>query len=210
MRTLKDQVIILKSRNYQEADKILTVFGREHGKFSLLAKGMRKIASKNRGNMQTLSLSDISFYKAQGIPLLLESKAVYIPDFTQLNISNTQRVLYLLSQLLPDEQAYPKVYRALSSAIKGGLDSNLTNRFRTLLLTEEGLLDSLLQCKECGGSSNKKYLLLSSFVMVCENCYILNKWSKKDLIELEPSLYSKEIYSNALDHYVKNVLQNIV
>ena len=63
----KDTVIVLKSVNYSEADKVLTVLGKYTGKFSLFAKGIRKINSKNRGNMQTLSISDISFYEGRGL-----------------------------------------------------------------------------------------------------------------------------------------------
>jgi len=37
----RDTVTVIKSINYSEADKILTVFGREFGKFSLFAKGIR-------------------------------------------------------------------------------------------------------------------------------------------------------------------------
>ena len=44
----RDIVTVIKSVNYSEADKILTVFGRELGKFTLFAKSMRKINSKNR------------------------------------------------------------------------------------------------------------------------------------------------------------------
>jgi DNA repair protein RecO (recombination protein O) len=76
----KDTIIIIKSVNYSEADKVLTVFGKLNGKFALFAKGIRKINSKNRGNMQTLCISDISFYEGKGLPVLTESQLIYSPD----------------------------------------------------------------------------------------------------------------------------------
>ena len=41
----KDIVTVIKSVNYSEADKVLTIFGREYGKFAVFAKGIRKINS---------------------------------------------------------------------------------------------------------------------------------------------------------------------
>ncbi|MDD4382409.1 MAG: DNA repair protein RecO, partial [Candidatus Dojkabacteria bacterium] len=84
----KDIVTIIKSINYSEADKILTVFGREYGKFSLFAKGIRKINSKNRGNMQTLCTSNIAFYQGKGMPVLTESQLVRTLDLDKLNVKN--------------------------------------------------------------------------------------------------------------------------
>ncbi len=210
MRTHRDQVIVLKSRNYSEADKILNVFGKEFGKFSLLAKGMRRMASKNRGNMQTLSIADVSFYKAQGIPLLLESKSVVIPDFTTLDINNSSRVLTLIHKLIPEDQKYPRVYTALKKAIKDGLSDELTSRFRLLFLIEEGLIDNMQVCNTCGNSEGNKYLQLSSFVLVCENCYSNKKWSSSDIVNVQEGLYMNPKFIKALDHYINNLLLNLV
>lgn len=210
MRTHRDQVIILKFKNYSEADKILTVFGREFGKFSLLAKGVRRLTSKNRGNIQTLSIADISFYKAQGIPLLLETNADYIPDFTNFDVKNSERVLHLVSKLIPEEQKYPKVFDALKSAIKKGLDDEYTSRFRMMLLMEEGLMDGLRSCNECGGMTEKRYIQLSNFVLLCENCYINKGLVEKDFMVVDKGLYEDARFVSALDQYIYNLLLNIL
>jgi len=210
MRNFRDRVVILKSINYSEADKILIVFGKEFGKFSLLAKGMRKLTSKNRGNMQTLSIADISFYKGQGMPLLLETKAVVIPDFTILDIDNTRRVLHLVSRLTGEEQPYPKVFDALVSAIKGGLDDERTNRFRVLLLIEEGLIHDMRQCSICGKSIDLDFFQLSSFVLICKNCYSSKKWPSSDIIGTAHNLYSNSKFVKAMDSYIDNLLLELV
>src|SRR5690606_11974084 len=100
MRTYRDTVFVLKSLDYSETDKILTVFGLEAGKFSLIAKGIRKISSKNRGNMQTLSLSAISYYKGQGMGVLMETQNLAYIDFLSEDMEDLQRVLLLLNKLL--------------------------------------------------------------------------------------------------------------
>ncbi|HRY22702.1 MAG TPA: DNA repair protein RecO, partial [Candidatus Dojkabacteria bacterium] len=94
----KDLVTVIKSVNYSEADKILTVFGKHSGKFTLFARSIRKINSKNRGNMQTLSTSEISFYEGRGMPLLTESQLVRSVDTEHLNVENIRRILFMLNK----------------------------------------------------------------------------------------------------------------
>ena len=96
----KDIVTVIKSVNYSEADKVLTVFGREYGKFAVFAKGIRKINSKNRGNMQTLCTSEISFYEGKGMPVLTESASVSSLNFDKLNVENIRRVSFMLNKFL--------------------------------------------------------------------------------------------------------------
>ena len=98
----RDIVTVIKSVNYSEADKVLTVFGKERGKFVLFAKGIRKINSKNRGNMQTFSTSKISFYEGKGMPLLTESELVDSLDLDNLHVTNVKRVLFMLNSFFQE------------------------------------------------------------------------------------------------------------
>jgi DNA repair protein RecO (recombination protein O) len=205
MRTHRDQIIVLKSTNYSEADKILVVYGKYSGKFSILAKGIRKIASRNRGNTQTLSIADISYYKAKGLALLLETKSVYTPDYTTVDIKNTQRVLGMVSKMVDEGQGSERTFSALASAIKHNLDTQYTNRFRILFLLEEGLIGDLSSCGMCGSSEEVKYIQLSTLTTVCDECYKKNKWSSKDIMGLGKDIYSSVIFTEALDNYVNNL-----
>lgn len=200
----KDIVTIIKSVNYSEADKVLTVFGRERGKFTIFAKGIRKINSKNRGNVQTLSTSKISFFEGKGMPLLTESELVQILDFENLHIENVKRVLFLLNHFLQEEDAYPKLFDALQSAIKRGLDLEATNRLRLIFLRDMGFLVDFNHCKYCNSSENIAYLDSKNFALVCENCYSIH--SAKYLGE---SPYDSKLFTNALDKYIKKIVEEI-
>ena len=114
----RDIVTVIKSVNYSEADKVLTVFGRERGKFTLFAKGIRKINSKNRGNVQTLSTSRISFFEGKGMPLLTESELVNTLDLDNLQVENVRRILYMLNKFLQEGDAYPELFDSLQNALK--------------------------------------------------------------------------------------------
>lgn len=58
--------LILKSQDYREADSILTVLTEEYGKITFFARGVRKISSRNAGQIQLYSKSDFLYDHAEG------------------------------------------------------------------------------------------------------------------------------------------------
>lgn len=204
MRSFRDEVIVIKSKDYKEADKLLTLYGQNTGKFTVIAKGIRKIESKNRGNMQTLSISKISFYKAEGIPILMETDLIYSPDYAECDIKNIERVLFLVDKFMGEEQGNEKVYKSLESVIRKNVDTSSTNKFRAIFLAEEGLLGDMTECSICGKNESLNYIDLVSFASVCESCYSIKKLSK-GIIKRDSEMYSDKIFSEALDRYISNL-----
>jgi len=200
----KDTVTVIKSINYSEADKILTVYGRELGKFSLIAKGIRKINSKNRGNMQTLSTSKVSFFEGKGIPILTESELVTNLDIENLNIANVRRVLFLLNKFLQEYDPYPKLFDVLQSALKKELDIESINKLRIIFLKEMGFLEDFSSCIHCQSNEDLKYIDTENFALVCKNCYSKGKGKP-----LGKAPYSSSILTRALDRYIKKVVEEI-
>ena len=64
--TTTTSAIILKRVDYGEADRILTLLTPDHGKLSLMAKGVRKIKSKLAGGIELFSISTITFAEGRG------------------------------------------------------------------------------------------------------------------------------------------------
>lgn len=200
----KDRVTVIKSVNYSEADKVLTVFGKNLGRFSLFAKGIRKINSKNRGNMQTLTTSDISFFEGKGLPVLTESQFVNSLDIEKVNISNVHRVLFLLNKFLQEYDPYPRLFDVLQSAIQKELDIESVNRLRIIFLKDMGFLEDFSSCTYCQNKEDIKYLDNESFALVCKNCY-----SKGRGKPLGDSPYSSILFTKRLDRYIKKIVEEI-
>lgn len=200
----RDTITVIKSINYSEADKILTVFGREFGKFSLFAKGIRKINSKNRGNMQTLCTSDISFYQGKGMPVLTESVLIRSLDMDKLQVKNIERVLFILNKFLQEYDPYPSIFDGLQSLLKREGDLEATNKLRIKILKDMGFLSDFSSCSLCRSKEDLKYLDTTSFALVCKNCY--SKGNGKPLGE---NPYSSKILTDALDRYVRRIVEEI-
>ena len=203
----KDRVIVLKSVNYSEADKVLTVFGKHIGKFALFARGIRKINSKNRGNMQTLNMCDISFYEGKGLPVLTESELKYSADtdILKTRIGEINKVLVILNKILQENDANEKVFSMLESVCKKNFDIESVNRFRVIFLKEMGFLNDFSHCNVCSSTKNLKYIDVSSFALLCENCY--SKAGKS--YKLGDNPYISKNFTQALDIYIQKIIEEI-
>jgi DNA repair protein RecO (recombination protein O) len=58
--------IVLKRTNYGEADRIIQVLTPNHGKLSLMAKGVRKVNSKLAGSIELFCIIDITYLVGRG------------------------------------------------------------------------------------------------------------------------------------------------
>lgn len=206
MPLLTDKVIVIKSINYRESDKILTVVGKNFGKFPLIAKGIRKIESKNRGNIQTLSASEISFYRNQGMGVLTESKSIFAPDYSNSNLKGIERVLILLNKCIEEEDTSFDYYGKLYFVLENGFRDEDVNKFRLVLLKSMGLLayDSCSGCRCC---ENVGYVNLENLEIFCKKCYLeLNLKDKSALIPMNEVDYLSKKVTNYIDLYVQKSL----
>jgi DNA repair protein RecO (recombination protein O) len=72
MKSFKTEGIVIKRRNVGEADRIITVFTKHHGKIQIKATGVRKINSRRSSYIELLNYSEMHLYKGRSLPLLTE------------------------------------------------------------------------------------------------------------------------------------------
>ena len=65
MNNIVDEAIVLKRIEYGEADRILTVLTKNHGKISVIAKGVRKPKSKLAGGIEIFCVNSISYVNSK-------------------------------------------------------------------------------------------------------------------------------------------------
>lgn len=208
-RSKKEEVFVIKSQNYSEADKIVTVFGKGRGKFALFAKGVRKLNSKNRGNIQTFSISKISYYESTGMPLLLETEQVDVADYLEVSSQQAHRVLYVLNKILPDESPNTYIFEALKSLVEKKVSMEYVNKFLLVFLLQEGLVGDLGECSVCFKKKKSLFLDKYAFIAVCNECIENGNLEKEKYLLADEKLYKDEAFSQALDRYIKKIINEI-
>ncbi len=66
MKPIRTKAIVLRRTNYAEADRILQLLTPDHGKMSVIAKGVRREKSKLAGGIELFAVCDVSVIPGKG------------------------------------------------------------------------------------------------------------------------------------------------
>ncbi len=206
MALLKDEIIVLKGINYSEADKIITVFSKNRGKYSLIAKGVRKIESKNRPSIQTLSHSSITYYEGINLSVLVEASLIFIPEVDKEKMNNVAKVLKLINKLAPEEVEDVALFNELQIIVRKDYDLRSVNKFRIWVLEHLGFLSDMRKCNLCGKSEDINKIDFNKMIVVCDNC-ISAKVTARNFADIKDIKYESLVFDNAIDKYIDNIIE---
>jgi len=141
--------VVLSRRNFGEADRILTIFTRDHGKLTALAKGVRRPKSRKGGHVEIGNWCKLFIARGKNIDLLTEvetKKAFGITDFTAAKANKIYHLLELVESLTEIKQKNPGVFILLVRFLKKiaiGEDFNLVSLvFKVKLLSTLGFFSA--------------------------------------------------------------------
>ena len=117
MHSFRTEGIIIKRKNYGEADRILTVFTRHQGKVKVLAKGVRKISSRRAPHVELLNLSILNLHQGK---MLILTEAETLNHFSSLkdDLGRSGYAFYvceLIDGLLPEHQQNREAFSLLET-----------------------------------------------------------------------------------------------
>ncbi|MEG3067513.1 MAG: DNA repair protein RecO [Syntrophaceticus schinkii] len=108
MGIYKAEAIVLRSIVYGEADRILTLFTREDGKVSAIAKGVRKTTSRLRGAVQLFSHTRLVLYSGRSLDTVSQGEAEDEFSYLERDLECFATASYcaeLVSRLTPEREA---------------------------------------------------------------------------------------------------------
>jgi DNA repair protein RecO (recombination protein O) len=73
-RSFRTPAIILKRRDFGEADRLLTVLTPRHGKLDVIAKGARKLISHKTGHVELYTRADMLIHKGRDLSVVEQSE----------------------------------------------------------------------------------------------------------------------------------------
>lgn len=91
------ECLVLKNSNYRDADKLYTLFSPEFGKFTAVAKGVRRINSKRLGSLDSLNQARISFSEShRGIKIIHQAQVIDSYEEVKRSMSGIAKALYMM------------------------------------------------------------------------------------------------------------------
>lgn len=182
-RSYRTRAVILRRRNYSDADRILTVFTPRMGKRMLIAKGSRKTTSRQAGHLELFSHASLQVAQARTWDIITESATV--ESFLQLrkdldSISRAAYICELVDAFTAEDDDYEPVWellliclRELDGTSDDAARSDLLLRwFELQLLRLMGFQPELFACLGCGDDLQpvENFLQLNAGGVFCPNC----------------------------------------
>jgi DNA repair protein RecO (recombination protein O) len=127
---IRTEALVLRSLDYGETSQIVTLFTREKGKVSVMAKGARRIKSSYGSTLQPMAYTQVVFYYKATRTLQTLTESSHAEAFLGIRrrldkITVGLRVMELIAALMEEEDPYPETF-ALALRILRRLNASET------------------------------------------------------------------------------------
>lgn len=178
--TYRDQGVVLRTQKLGEADRIITILTREHGRIKAVAKGVRRTKSRWGARLEPASHVDLQLYSGRTFETV--TQAVSIENFGD-DLSLDYQRWTVASAILetaerftsqehePSLQQYLLVAGALKSLAHEVYDASLIlDAYLLRSLAVAGYAPSLTACSVCDEPGPHKFFSLVGGGSVCLSC----------------------------------------
>lgn len=183
--------IVIRARPYGENNKIVTLFTREAGKITCMARGAKKPASRLAAITQPFTHGSFSIYKGKGMGTLQAGDQLESWRHIHQDIMSTAYASYvseLIDRLTEQDEVQPAIYEMLYQAlhaIEEGYDPEAITLFvEWKMLPVAGLTPSLHQCANCGATEGEFAFSFQELGFLCHRCFHIDRY----IIRLSPAL----------------------
>ncbi len=155
-RLYRVSAIVLKRRDQGEADRLLTVLTRDRGKLTLLAKGVRRQASRKAGHIEPFTLVDLLVAKGRSFHLVTQAETIEAHRTLREDLWRSAWAYYVAEltdaftqEEDPQELLFDLVAETLARLDRGAEPALCVRYFELHLLSLVGYQPQLFRCVEC-------------------------------------------------------------
>ncbi|MEW6244301.1 MAG: DNA repair protein RecO [Bacillota bacterium] len=159
MALYRTEAIVLRSLDYSEADKILTLYTKHFGKVRGLARGARRPRSRLLGSTQLFSHVNAGLFQGKGLDSLSQADIINSHRRIREDLGALARATYVgeLTDLFTEERdvnerLFDLLLITLSALDGGNLKPTLLRCFEIKLMQATGFAPRIDRCVECESS----------------------------------------------------------
>ena len=178
----KTAAIVIRQADFSETSRVVTLFTHDFGRFSVLAKGAKRLKGPFEAAIDLLSTCHVVFIRKStgSLGILTEAKLInrFRPAGSSMgSLYGGYYVAELLQGLTEDEDPHPVLFEEAVLALEQLSSTQQThlviNAFELIILREIGQLPTFDECLVCsepvaGGRSFAYWA--SQGGMICETC----------------------------------------
>jgi DNA repair protein RecO (recombination protein O) len=173
----RDEGVVLRAQKLGEADRIVTLLTREHGRTRAVAKGVRRTTSRIGARLEPFGHVDVQFYSGRTLDGVtqVETIASYganlVHDYARYTAG--QAMLETAERMTPEEgepavQQYLLLVGGLRALVSAEHDSSLVlDSYLVRSLAVAGVAPSFDACARCGAPGPHASFSISSGGSLC-------------------------------------------
>lgn len=218
---MKTEGIVIRTINYGEGSKIITLYTRSHGKISLMAKGANKVKSRLHAVTQIFSYGEYIFYIRNEMGTLNQGdlQKRFVDIYQDINkTAYAAYIVELVDKLTEPKEPNPFLFQQLLSSfeqINAGKDEEIIARiFEMKVFQNSGYRPRLHSCTICGEDDNLNAFSIKRGGLICnkhndEQAILLENGTIK-LLKLFENIDIKRLGNIEVKNSTKSQLQMVL
>jgi DNA repair protein RecO (recombination protein O) len=180
MATYRDAGLVLRTRKLGEADRIVTLLTRDHGKVRAVAKGVRRPRSRFGARLEPFMHVDLQLYEGRNLDTVTQAVtlAAYgapliadYPRFTAASAVTEAAEKLSGEERTPARALYRLSVGALAALARGDhTPGAVVDSFLLRALAGAGYAPALVDCSQCGAPGPHRAFSAGAGGMVCAEC----------------------------------------
>jgi len=179
MALIKTEALVIKASDYSESTRLVTLFSPEHGRIRVLAKGIQRIKSRDRGALEPFSRVQVTLYLKDPTSLGVIRESAFLSTPSALRNDYDRWLLTSLVFEVIDRATLPaddlhelfqKVCAFLDEMNTTDHPHKATLAVLAAMLDLFGFAPELRQCAVCGGEGPFVGFRVDKCGVACGRC----------------------------------------
>ncbi|WP_210365972.1 DNA repair protein RecO [Bacillus sp. REN3] len=174
----KCEGIVIRTTDYGEANKIVTLYTRELGKVGVMARGAKKPSSRLAAVTQLFTYGHFLIQKGTGLGSLQQGEMISSMRAIREDIFLTAHASYIVDltdKVTEEKKTNPYLFELLLQTLNymnEGYDLDiLTNIYEMKMLNVQGLYPVLDRCSFCGSTEGNYDFSIKEGGLICHRCF---------------------------------------
>jgi len=178
MPTYRDEVVVLRTHKLGEADRIVTMLSRRHGKVRAVAKGVRRTSSRFGARLEPFMVADVQLYQGRSLDVVqqAESLGAYGAEIaSHYDRYTAAHAMVETADRLNEAEATPQQYLLLVGGLRSLARGDHASRavldsYLLRVMALSGWAPGLFDCARCGRTGPHDWFVAQLGGTVCAEC----------------------------------------
>lgn len=178
MPLYRDEAVVLRTHKLGEADRIVTLLTRSHGKVRAVAKGVRRTVSKFGSRLEPFMVADVQLSVGRSLDIVTQAEtlgsygASIASDYERYTAANAMvETADRVGEAESSVQQYVLLVGALRSLSRGEHEPSMTlDSYLLRALAMAGWSPSFVDCSRCGAPGPYPFVVVQLGGVVCGDC----------------------------------------